>query len=81
MCYTRETLYNEITATGEPTYFLQKFGFQPSANFSNNDMSLYLLDSFKSDHVGVTKYVRSKNGSYALVNETVIRFEKYKLQD
>ena len=44
-------------------------------------MSLYLLDSFKSYHVGVTKYVRPKSGSYALVSTTVIGFKEYELQD
>ena len=39
-------------------------------------MSLLLIDSFKSDHVGVTKYVRPKVGSYAPVDTTAISFEK-----
>ena len=74
-------LYDEINITGEPTYFLRKIRIPILSKFSNNDMSLFLLDSFKSDHVGVTKYVRPNFGPYALVNTTVIRFEKCQLQD
>ena len=42
-------------------------------NIQNIDMSLLLIDSFKSDHVGVTKYVRPKVGPYAPVDTIRLR--------
>ena len=47
-------------------FLIIKFGYDFSAVHvsSNTDMTILLLDSFKSNHVGVTKYVRPKNGSY-----------------
>ena len=53
--------------------FFTKSSDSDSQYFSDNDMSLLLIDSFKSDHVGVTKYVRPKVGPYAPVDTIRLR--------
>ena len=59
--------------------FFTKSSDSDSQYFSDNDMSLLLIDSFKSDHVGVTKYVRPKVGPYAPVDTIRLRSISKKL--
>ena len=63
---------------GTNMFFINKTRTQISAVYvsSNTKMTILLLDSFKSNHVGVTKYVRPKMDLTHRPHTTMIRFEE-----
>ena len=64
---------------GTNMFFINKTRTQISAVYvsSNTKMTILLLDSFKSNHVGVTKYVRPKMDLTHRPHTTMIRFEEF----
>ena len=65
---------------GTNMFFINKTRTQISAVYvsSNTKMTILLLDSFKSNHVGVTKYVRPKMDLTHRPHTTMIKIEDSK---